>query len=211
MKRLALSLAVIAVGAAAQTTDPAARAFVARLVDAINRADTVSRRALMHPGALRCERALAESGWSPARGSIPAGYRWRVEPVPAGSKGLFADRFDYPVPPTHQLHIDYESAPNRSTGLLLQLVHEGGQWREVTGCPKAQTVEEARQAAPLRAQQEQRIAQVVARLAPGLRADVLKLVAEGRKIDAIVQMRQATGEDLAVAKGVVERLTEPGR
>jgi ribosomal protein L7/L12 len=93
----------------------------------------------------------------------------------------------------------------------LQLVRERGQWREVTGCPKPQTVEEARKAAPLRAQQEQRIAQLVSRIAPGLKADVLRLVAEGRKIDAILQVRQATGEDLSVAKGVVERLTEAGR
>lgn len=75
--------------------------------------------------------------------------------------------------------------------------------------PQAATAEAARQATPLRAQQEERIAQVAARLAPGLRTDVLKLVAAGRKIDAIMQVRQATVEDLTVAKGVVDRLTEP--
>lgn len=210
MKRIGFLLAAaLGLTAAAQTADPAARAFVMQLVDAINRADTASRRALMHPDALRCEQAAADSGWAPKRGPIPAGFRWHIDPMPAGSKGFFADRFDYPVVPTHQLQIDYETAPNRSTSVMLQLVRDRGQWREVTGCPKPQTIEAARQAAPLRAQQQDRIAQVAARLAPGLKADVLKLVAEGRKIDAIIQVRQATGEDLTVAKGVVDRLIEP--
>lgn len=212
MKHFGLMLAVVLGGtAAAQPADPAAQAFVAQVVDAINRDDAPSRRALMHPDALRCERAVAESGWAPKRGPIPAGYRWRIEPAPAGSRGLFADRFDYPVVPTHQLHIDYETAPNRSTSALLQLVRDRGQWREVTGCPKPQTVEAARQVAPLRAQQAERIAQIAAGLAPALRVEVLKLVADGRKIDAIMQVRQATGEDLTVAKGVVDRLSEPRR
>lgn len=212
MKRYGLMVAA-ALGstAAAQADDPAARAFISQLVGAINRDDAASRRALMHPDALRCERAIAESGWMPKRGPIPAGYRWRIEPTPAGSRGLFSDRFEYPVVPTHHLHIDYEIAPNRSASVLLQLVRDRGQWREVTGCPRPQTVEAARQAAPLRAQQEERIAQVAAGLAPALKADVLKLAAEGRKIDAIMQVRQATGEDLTVAKGVVDRLTVPRR
>ena len=125
MKRCGLLLAAaLGATAMAQTGDPAARAFVAQLVDAINRADTVSRRALMHPDALRCEQAIAESGWAQKRAPLPAGYRWRIDPMPAGSRGFFADRFDYPVVPTHQLQIDHETAPNRSNSVMLQLVRE---------------------------------------------------------------------------------------
>lgn len=214
MKRLVLvcaALAALALGAAAQTADPAAEAFVRQLVQTINRGDPASRRALMHPAALRCERLLAESPWAPQRQAIPVGHRWRIEPAPAASQGLFAERFDYPVVPTHHLHIDYTAAPNRTHSLVLQLVHADGRWHEVTGCPKESTMEEARRAAPQRAQQDERITRVAAQLQPALKAEVRRLVAEGRKIDAIMSLRQATGEDLAVAKGVVERMTEPGR
>jgi hypothetical protein len=209
MKRPVLAgaaLAAVAAGAAAQTADPAAEAFVRQLVQAINRGDAASRRVLMHPAALRCDRVQAESGWAPPRHAIPPDHRWRIEPAPATSQGLFAERFDYPVLPTHYLHIDYTAAPNRTHSLLLQIVREGGRWQEVTGCPKPSTLDEARRAAPQRAQQAERIVHVAAQLQPALKAEVLRLVAEGRKVDAILSVRQATGEDLAVAKGVVERL-----
>ncbi len=188
MKTVLLGLAVLACGAShAQAADAQARAFVQQLVEAINRGDTAARRALMHPAALRCERLEAAGLWTPARGAIPSSYRWRIEPLPAGSKGLFADRFDYAVTPTHHLHIDFDAAPQRTHSLLLQLVRErGGQWRETTGCPTAKTVEDARVAAPQRAEQEARIARVATQLAPALRDEVMTLLAQGRKIDAIL-------------------------
>jgi ribosomal protein L7/L12 len=213
MKPAALALAALACGPSfAQATDPHARAFVQQMVEAINRGDAAARRALMHPAALRYERLDAAGPWAPPREAVPSGYRWRIEPLPAGSKGLFAERFDYAVTPTHHLHIDYESAPNHARSMLLQLVRErGGAWREVTGCPTAKTVQDARAAAPQRAEQAARIERVSAQLAPALKGEVIKLVAEGRKVDAILRLREATGEELAVAKGVVERLTAPAR
>jgi hypothetical protein len=210
MKQLAFALASAAVTAAAQPDDSVARGFVQQLVAAINRGDAASRRALMHPGA-RCEHLTTEGGRAAPHGPIPATHRWRIEPLPVGSKGLFFERFDYAVPPTHLLHIDYDLGPQRSHGLTLQLVRERDRWRETTGCPKLQTLEEARRAAPLRAQQEERINRVAAQLAPALKAEVMKLVGDGRKVDAIVHLRQATGEDLAVAKGVIDRLSERSR
>jgi ribosomal protein L7/L12 len=205
---LLLAAAALACGtSAAQNSDPQARAFVQQLVDAINRGDPAARRALMHPAALRCERQAGTDAGMPRRATIPPGYRWRIEALPAGSHGLFSDRFDYAVAPTHRLHIDYDSAPNRSDSVLLQLVRESsGTWREVTGCPTAKTVEEARAAAPQRAELEARITRVSTQLSPALKAEATKLLAEGRKIDAIRRVREATGEELVVAKGVVDRL-----
>jgi ribosomal protein L7/L12 len=40
---------------------------------------------------------------------------------------------------------------------------------------------------------------------------VKKLLAEGRKVEAILRLREATGEDLAVAKGVVESVAGSGK
>jgi ribosomal protein L7/L12 len=77
------------------------------------------------------------------------------------------------------------------------------------GTPFAQQA--TRQAAPLRDAQQARIEHVSAQLAAALKGEVIKLVAEGRKVEAILRVREATGEELAVAKGVVESVTGSGK
>jgi len=213
--RAALGLAVLVAPAARGADDPAARAFVQELVAAINRKDPDARRALMHPAALKCDRApkeaMAEGGFVPRQGPIPDGYRWQIQALPAGAQGLFADKFDYPVRPTHQLQIDYEAAPRRSVAIVLQLARDRGGWREVTGCPKPETAAEAKRAAQARRGQSERTSRLAAEIAPALRAELLRLLADGRKVDAILRYREATNEDLAIAKGVVERLESDAR
>lgn len=197
---------------ASSADDPAAQAFVQKLVDAINRKDDDARKSLMQPDALACsqaqKQAMAEGAYVPKWNPIPANYRWQISPMPAGMTGWFPDKFDYPVRPTHQLQIDFDTAPARSQSIVLQLVRSGNGWREVTGCPKAQTVVEAKAAAKARGQQEARIRSLTTSIAPKLKAEVLRHLADGRKVDAILHYRDATNEDLAVAKGVVEQLMQ---
>lgn len=105
-QRTALLIAVcLSAGYASAASDPAEHKFVQQLVSAINGSDQSARKALMHPDALKCDEALkqsmAEGAFVPKQGPIPAGYRWRISPMPAGPAGWFADKFDYPVIPTH--------------------------------------------------------------------------------------------------------------
>jgi ribosomal protein L7/L12 len=207
-----LAFAPLMAASAAGSDDPASLVFVQKAVAAINRGDQEARRALLHPGALKCDEALRrakiEGAYAPSQRPIPSGYRWELRPLPAGMAGWFPDKFDYPVHPTHQLNIDFDSGPHRGGGVVLQVVRYRGEWREVTGCPKASTLVEARQAAKARGQQEERIRHLAAGIAPRLRAEVLQRVADGRKVDAILHYRKATNEDLTIAKGVVERLIQ---
>ena len=53
---------------------------------------------------------------------------------------MFAEQFDYPVRPTHLLQIDFATGSNSSTTLLLQVVREGQEWREVVPCPRPETI-----------------------------------------------------------------------
>ncbi len=128
--------------------------------------------------------------------------------MPVGTGGWFPNKFDYPVQPTHQLSIDFDTAPNRSEVLMLQVVRYRNEWREVSGCPKASTILEARRAAKARGQQEERIRNLAANVSSKLKGEVLQRLADGRKIDATLHYRNATNEDLAIAKGVVEQLMQ---
>lgn len=91
---------------------------------------------------------------------------------------------------------------------MLQLVRYRNEWREVTGCPKASTIIEARLAGKARGEQEERIRRLADGIAPELKREVLRYMADGRKIDAIMHYRNATNEELAISKGVVERVFE---
>lgn len=194
--------------------DPAAKVFVQAIVDAINRKDDEARKRLMHPAALTCSQmqsqAMAMGGYTLKWDPIPDNYRWQITPMPAGAAGWFPDKFDYPVPPTHQLQIDFDTAPNRSQGIVLQIVHYRDEWREITGCPKATTSNEAKEAAKVRTQQNDRIRKLTATISPKLKSELRQLLAEGRKVDAIIRYRNVMNEDLAIAKGVIELLQEEG-
>jgi hypothetical protein len=207
-----LIVALLPTGYVWGADDPAAKIFVNKIVAAINRDDNDARKSLMHPDALSCDqalkRAMAEGAFAPRQGPIPTAYRWRISAMPNGTAGWFPDKFDYPVLPTHQLHIDFQTAPNKTEGIMLQIVRYRNEWREITGCPKESTIIEARHAAKTRGQQEERIQSLTTSIAPKLKEEIMRHLADGRKIDAIIHFRNMTNEELAVAKGVVEQLMQ---
>jgi hypothetical protein len=191
-------------------------AFVQDLVAAINSKNLDRRKALLHPKSLVCVTDTSGSFHEAmfgrqARRGIPATYQWTVTPVPRDQPPMFADRFDYPIHPTHLLQIDYATGPTHSTSVILQLVYDAGQWREVTACPKAETIEGAREATALRAKQSERIQALVAGISPALKNEVLNLIKAGRKVGAITHYATASGEELSTAKAVVERLEAQAR
>ena len=106
------------------------RAFVVRMVEAINSKNLERRRALAASGiaALRERGADPFYAWMVTRQSrdpIPADYTWKVDPVPPDEPLMFADKLDYPVRPTHMLQITFNPAPSSSRTIVFQLVREG--------------------------------------------------------------------------------------
>lgn len=208
---IAISIAIYFLPVHAQNTeDPLELAFVQKIVAAINSEDKEARKKMMHPNVLDCSQPSTDSMdadvYTPKQVKIPSNYSWEISPMPAGGTGWFPDKFVYPVPPTHQLSIDFEITPTQSKGILLQLVRYQNKWYEVTGCPKPETVSEAKHAATTREKQEIRIRELVANISPQLKAELERELAEGRKVDAILRYRNANNEDLAIAKGVIEQL-----
>lgn len=202
-------------GSALCEEDAEVTAFTKNLVAAINSKNPDRSKALLHPGSLSCassgqDMLLSDIFARQARNAIPPDYRWKVIPIPDGERPLFADKFDYPVRPTHLLTIDFDTGPHRSTSLVLQIARAGSGWREVTACPKPETVAAAKQAAQTRKQEQARAQQLALAMPPKVKAEVLRALAEGRRIDAIKAYRAATGEDLSMSKSVVE-LVEAGQ
>lgn len=205
------ALALLLLPATALPADPQARAFVEALVAAISSKDVAKRKALLHPDSLRCateqDPMLEEQFARQARLPATADITWRLTPAPPGQP-LFADKFDYIVRPTHRLQLDFSTGPNRSTTILLQLAKHGNDWREVSACPKPETAAAAKIASQSRAQHREKVERLLKSIPPKLRDEVVAMLGDGRKIDAIRHYRAATSEDLVTAKSVVDAIQE---
>ena len=203
-----LAVAARAVPAGAADQDAA---FVQSLVDAINSKSLDRRKALLAPLSRVCASGDSEPfyNWTvtrQARRPIPAGYKWKISAIPPDQPLMFADRFDYPVRPSHLLQLDFETGQNSATTMLVMLVRDAGQWREVVACPKPETIAAARVAEQQRAKHEDRVRALAASAPADLKDAVVKLIKEGRRVEAFKRYSEVTGEDLATSKDVVELL-----
>jgi len=206
-----LLLVPVPKGARAEGTDRQT-AFVQALVKAVNSRNKEQQKALLHPGSLACGNAegisfFDESFFPRTRGSVPANYRWRMTRIPPGQPPMFADKFDYPVRPTHLLHLDYDSGPNRSTTFVVQVIYDGGRWSVASACPTPETAAAAETAKRDRAIRAERARTLANAISPKVKETVVRLMKEGRRVDAIRHYSEATGEDITTAKEVVEILT----
>lgn len=203
-------LAVVARDVRAQTSDQGS-AFVKEVVEAINGKRPERRKALLHPASLPCTRGEAgifydEAIARQARRTVPTDYTWKITPLLPEQPLMFADKLDYPVRPTHLLQLDFTTGPNSSATMVLQLVSDGGQWREVMPCPKLETLAAMRAAREERAKHAERVRTLAASTSPELRETVIRLFKEGRRIEAFKHYAGVSGEELATAKAVVELL-----
>lgn len=203
-------LAVVARDARAETSDQGS-AFVKEVVEAINSKRPERRKALLHPASLPCTRGEAgvfydEAIARQARRTVPTDYTWKITPLRPEQPLMFADKLDYPVRPTHLLQLDFTTGPNSSATMVLQLVSDGGQWREVVPCPKLETLTAIRAAREERAKHAERVRALAAKTSPELKATVIRLFEEGRRIEAFKHYAGVTGEELATARDVVELL-----
>jgi hypothetical protein len=189
--------------------DDQARAFVASIVEALNSKSAERRRALLHPKSLPCATIEPDSfyTWMVTRqfkDSVPEDYRWKITPVPPEQPLMFADKFDYPVRPTHTLQLDFQLAPHGGKTMLLYLVRDANRWYEMTPCPRLETLAAARAARQAEGRRAERVKALVASMPAELKSQVLELVKAGRRLDATKHYQAASGEDLTTAVEVLE-------
>jgi hypothetical protein len=205
----ALMLLAASVDVARPQDDDQARAFVASIVEALNSKSAERRRALLHPKSLPCATIEPDSfyTWMVTRqfkDSVPADYRWKITPVPPEQPLMFADKFDYPVRPTHTLQLDFQLAPHGGKTILLYLVRDANRWYEMTPCPRLETLAAARAARQAEGRRAERVKALVASMPAELKSQVLELVKAGRRLDATKHYQAASGEDLTTAVEVLE-------
>lgn len=209
---LVLALAAVA---AAQAGD-ADRAFATALVAAINARTVTARAALVHPKAGACVTGEVGEWWRESvvrqgRPPVPADYTWKITPLSADDARAASDRFDWPLVPTHVLQLDMTDAPTTSRALLIRLARNGERWAEVVPCAKPETVVAIRAARAEAAKRTERAKALAVSIAPALRDRVVALYKDGHRIDAYSTYARESGEELAVAREVVDLLAESGR
>jgi hypothetical protein len=195
-------------GGSANQPEALAKLFV----DAINSKSADRRLALLHPKSRACINAQTQPyyDWIFSRQLkhvIPAAnYKVAATPL-SGKPALPSDgKSEYPLNPSHQLQIDFNTGPYSSTSIVLFIVRDSARWYEVLPCPRPDAVAGIRAIEAKRAERERNIESLVARLGDPLRAEITALARQGRRIDAIKRYRDATGEDLTTAKDVVDLL-----
>ncbi len=194
----------------AQREDPARpEAFARTFVTAVNNGQLQARHALLHAKVGACvtrdTRPYFDSIFArQARSRIPADYRARASKI-AGQAPLSDGRSPYPVPPTHQLQIDYGSEL-RSTTLILLVAHDGERWRQVLGCPSAETVAVAARAGAARERDDRRARALADSIREPMRGELLTLLSAGRRVEATQKYAAASGEELAMARRVIDLL-----
>jgi hypothetical protein len=210
---VALGLTVWATGAAAQNAD---RAFATALVAAINARTVEARAALVHRKAHPCITGDVGEWWRESvlrqgRPSVPADSTSTITPLSPDDARAASDRFDWPVTPTHVLQLEVTDAPSRARTLLFRLVQEGGRWVEVVPCAKPETVVAIRAVRAETARRAERAKALAASTWPELRERVLALYRSGNRIDAYKTYARESGEDLPIAREVVDLLAEGDR
>jgi len=182
------------------------------LVKAIRSKNPESRKAVLHEKSRACINSQTQPYFDwiftrQFRYVIPEHYEVSTQPI-SKAAGSSMDKSAYPVVPTHQVQIDFHTDPYRSTSIVVMAGKDGGNWREILPCPSPEAVAGAQRSSAETERQNRRIDRLAAQVAEPLRSEIIAMARAGRRIDAIRKYAAATGEDLVIARGVVEHLLQ---
>jgi hypothetical protein len=196
----------------AQADDPKKPEVLAkRFVDAVNSKSVESRKAILHPKSLACINAQTQLfyDWIFSRQfqyAIRPNYKSSAAAIARDEVPDLEGEADYPLVPTHQLQIDFDTGPFSGTTVVLLMVYDARRWSEVLPCPRPATIARMKAAQEEAAKEEQRLESLAANVTEPLRAELIELMKKGRRVDAIRRYAVVSGEDLATARRVVELL-----
>jgi len=198
---------------AAEPGAPAQRTFVRDYMAAVSARDLSALKRLVHPASLACvddtNRDFFDFVFARELRERPvATYRvTRIDPLPGppplpGSPALFR----YPVRPTHEVQIDFETEPARSTTLVRQIALVHGAWFEVVVCPTAEGVQAFRQRQQAAERQRIRAAELAAAIQEPLLSELRGLLGHRQRLQAIKRYQEQSGADVTTAVAVIDVL-----
>jgi len=213
------ALALLATGAPApgQSREVAIEAghrhFADQYVAAARARDAAWYRKLIHPKSLAC---ITDDNRDFFDDWMARAFRWkwegpyRIAAVRALAKDasptMPASMARYPVAPTHQIQIDLQMSATRAGTLVAEIAPVGTTWYQVVPCPTAQGLAAFRSTKQANAAQEAKAQSLAQGLAAPLRAELLGLLKEGKRIDAMRRFSAETGEDITTARRVIDVL-----
>jgi len=194
----------------AQVTDNDPKSFAHAFVRILRTKDPDSMKAITHPKTLFCWRA-AQQGLHDmlvrqSRHNFGSRYKISVTPISKNRKLLMDNGVTYPVRPSHTLQIDFEGENYSGVTMVMQVVKEWGRWYQVLPCPSPEMIPHLDSIGNVRDLQEEQAKKLFADLKDPLRSEVVALAKQGKRIEAIQKLASATGEELWVARRVVEML-----
>jgi len=209
---VAAGIVALPLACRAQSDDPKhPEVFARRYVDAVGSKNPERFKALLHPKCLACINAQNQefydsvfSNW--LKETIPANYKTTVEPVARDQWLLLENELVYPLRPSHQVQIDFNTGAYSSTTEVLFVVYDAGRWQQVLPCPGPDTIAKMRVHKEESAKQDRRAQQLAANLPDPLRVELMDLLRKGQRVDAMKRYAAASGEDLTMAVRVVELL-----
>lgn len=186
--------------------------FADELVKAIRSKNSQLRKAVLHKKTRACINSQTQPYFDwiftrQFRYAIPEEYKVSTQPL-SGPARSSLEKSPYPVVPTHQIQIDFATGPYRSTSIVVLATKDGGNWREILPCPSPEAVAGAQRSSAETERQNRRINMLAAQVREPLRSEIIAMARAGRRIDAIRKYAAATGEDLVIARGVVEHLVQ---
>lgn len=199
--------------AAVPTDDPQhPEVFAPRFIATVISKSVDQRKAILHPSTLACMNPQTQPyfDWIFSKQfRIVTNSKPKVTVTPFGSAPTVMPtdgHSDYPVRPTHQLQVDFVTGPHSSSSFVLFVAHDGAQWREVLPCPRGDMIAQSR-ANQVAAEKEALQARSLKNSVPAaLRTELMGLLKDGRKVEAIRRHSAATGADLSTSKSVIELL-----
>lgn len=217
MKRFKITAVLIVLllhAAGGYAADPGGslESFAGEVVKAIRSKSKVQRMAVLHPKSLACINSSTQPyfDWIFSRQfryQLPDTYRVSSAPL-SGLPAIQPDKAVYPVTPTQQVQIDFTVNPTKSISIVVLAAHDGKRWREVLPCPTAEAVAVAKNSSVEKDRQNRRIHELASSLSAPLRAELLAMIKAGRRVDAIRRYAAVSGQELVIAKGVVDLLGE---
>ena len=194
------------------------RRFAEQYVAAARARDPVRYRKLVHPQSLAC---ITDDNRDFFDDWMARAFRWkwegpyRIAVVRALAKdtppGLPPSMGRYPVAPTHQIQIDLQMSATRAASLVADLAPVGTTWYQVVPCPTPEGLAAFRAAKQANAEQEAKAQALAKGLATPLRTELTGLLKEGKRIDAIRRFSSASGEDITMARRVIDVLEAGAR
>lgn len=187
------------------------RDFVAAFAAAVNGKNKAAWEAFLSPASRAClsgpgremlERVFA----SDTRANVPLDSKVWVTRIGSTDVLMAEGMLSYGDRPTHYFQIDL-GPPGRATISLIRYGRlQSGRWQYVVGCPTTEGMARAKEAARERAADDAGARTRAKALPPKVAAEIRRLIADGKIMDATRAVSQASDVDLSTARSIVRTL-----